>query len=115
MSTVNLKYSWFLDQKGTNKINRLVKKYYKKWDRVNSILINSQVYGIELSEITKNQIMEKKILYSNQTQKLRSFEYMFKQKGKDEAMRYIEKLFTKEEVRKYKTEGGVLKILRKLF
>ena len=115
MSTINLKYSWFLNLKGTNGINRMVKKYNRKWDRVNSILVNSQVYGIELSEITKNQITEKKKLYSSQTQKLRSFEYMFKQKGKVEAIKYIEKLFTKEEIGEYKTKGGVLKILRKLF
>ena len=115
MATVNLKYSWFLNQKGTKRAKRMLKKYYKKWGNVNSISHNSNVYGIELSEVSKNMISDKKNFYNTQIQKLQTFEWQFKQYGREEALKRIERFFTKDEVSKHKTEGGILKILRKIF
>ena len=115
MATVNLKYSWFLNQKGTKRVKRMRLKYWKKWEKVNTIRENANIYGIELSEITKNMIQEKKDFYSKQMSKLQAFEYTFKSKGRDEALKSIERHFTKEEISKNKTENGILKTLRKLF
>ena len=115
MATVNLKYSWFLNQKGIKRAKRMRMKYSKKWNNVNMIDENSKIYGIELSEVTKNMIDDKKKFYSNQIQKLQTFEWQFKQYGRDEALKRIERYFTKEELSKNKTEGGILKIIRKIF
>jgi len=115
MSTVNLKYSWFLSQKGTNKSKRMRIKYIRKYNNVNKILINAGIYGINLSEDIKNQIQEKTKFYSRQIRKLHEFEYMFKDGGKNKAIKYIEVHFTKQEIDKYKTKNGLLKILRKIF
>ena len=113
--TNNIKYSWFINQKGTKRAKRMRIKYSKKYNKVNMILENSKIYGIELSEITKNMIEEKKKFYGKQMSKLQTFEWQFKQRGRDEALRLIEGHFTKEELSKNKTEGGILKILRKIF
>lgn len=115
MSTVNLKYSWFHAQNGEKKSMRLYRRYWKKIESLNSILINSERFGIKLPEETIKEIQLKKSHYGSQYTKLWQFNNMWKQKNKNEALKHIEKYFSKEELGKSKTEGGILKMIRKIF
>lgn len=114
--TSNIKYSWFQNQKGWKRANRTIRKYDRKISKLNAILDNSKIYGIELSVISTNMIDEKKQFYFKQRHKLYHFVNCWKNcGGKVEALRRVENFYTKDELRKVKTDGGILKVLRKIF
>lgn len=113
--TNDIKYSWFLAQKGTNKAKRIKKKYLKKWSNVYSIRENSDIYGIELSQVSKNMIDEKKVFYSKQINKLSWFITYFESSGKDKALENIKKYYTKSEIQESKNIGWGVRIMKKIF
>jgi len=113
--TSNIKYSWFQNQKGCKRAKRALNKYHRKTSKLISIKEHSKTFGIELSVITINMIDEKLTFYYNQRNKLHHFITKWQIYGKPEALKMIERFYTKEELSKYKTDGGILKILRKIF
>ncbi len=57
MATVNLKYSWFLNQKGTKRVKRMRLKYWKKWEKVNTIRSSGVSFGGSLSPNKRDSLM----------------------------------------------------------
>ena len=113
--TVNIKYSWFLNQKGWKRAQRKMKRYGHKVSRLNSITTNSDIFGIELSPISRDMVSEKRNFYWNQHYKLYYFVNTWKTRGKQEALKSIEKYYTKTELGTYKTDSGIIKMIRKIF
>jgi len=113
--TSSIKYSWFLNQKNVKKIKKVRNKYHRKVSRLDDILINANVYGITLSDDTRKEIGDKKSFYYSQMRKLYSYITDLEKSGVEVALKNIERHFTNEEVSKFKTETGLVKVLRKLF
>ena len=59
MATVNLKYSWFLNQKGVKRAKRMRIRYSKKVSRLITIRNNARDYHIKLGEETHKEIESK--------------------------------------------------------
>ena len=113
--TSNTKYSWFLNQKNVKRVKNARKRYHRKVSRLNDIQLNANAYGIKLGEETYKEIEDKKSFYYTQMRKLYSYMIDLEKSGVEVALKNIERHYKTEEVSKYKTENGLLKVLRKLF
>jgi hypothetical protein len=113
--TSNIKYSWFLNQKNVKRIKNVRNRYHRKVSRLTDIQLNANAYGIKLGEETYKEIENKKSFYYAQMRKLYSYMTDLERGGVEVALKNIERHYTTQEVGKYKTESGILKVLRKLF
>jgi hypothetical protein len=106
--TVDIKYSWFLAQKGSKRARRVAKRYGRKNGRLNQIIENSKAYGIELSLITLGQIEDKKKFYYNQSGKLNTFIWEFERNGSEKALKLLRDRY-------YQSENSLVNKIKNLF